>query len=170
MVMKPEPIVKAIRHIEKRYGGCYKVLLSPRGSLFSHAKAESSAKHERVLLLCGRYEGVDERVHLHYIDEVLSLGDFVVTGGEIPALMVIDAVSRFVPGVVGKEESVERDSFQKGSLCHPQYTRPQEFEGHTVPEVLLSGDHQKIKKWREAAAEKTTKQYRPDLLTSKHQA
>ncbi len=165
MLMKPEPIVAAIRHVEETYGRCYKVLLSPRGRLFSHQEAESFAKHERILLLCGRYEGVDERIHLHYVDEVCSLGDFVVTGGEAPALMMIDAISRFIPGVVGKEESVQRDSFQKGMLCHPQYTRPQEFEGHKVPDVLLSGNHREIKAWRKEEARKTTKRYRPELLS-----
>ncbi|MBF0275591.1 MAG: tRNA (guanosine(37)-N1)-methyltransferase TrmD [Nitrospinae bacterium] len=164
MVMKPEPIVAAIRSIESEFGTCHKVLLSPRGSLFNNTKAIELSKNRNIILICGRYEGVDERVHLHYVDSIISIGDYIVTGGEIPALAVIEAVSRFVPDVVGKEESVERDSFSSNMLCYPQYTRPRNFEEHDVPEVLLNGNHKLIEEWRKKEALKTTKKYRPDLL------
>ena len=164
MVMKVTPIVSAIRDIEEKAGKCYKILFSPRAPLFTSNIAEELSHKENMILICGRYEGVDERVHLHYVDRVLSIGDYVLTGGEIPALTLIDAVSRFIPGVVGKEESVKRDSFSSGTLCYPQYTRPREFEGKKVPDVLLNGNHKEIETWRKEEARKTTLQYRPDLL------
>jgi len=140
------------------------VLMAPRGHLFNNDRAIEFSKYENIIILCGRYEGLDERIHLHFVDEVVSIGDYILTGGEIPALAVIEAVSRFVPGVVGKGESVERDSFSDKILCHPQYTRPAEFEGLEVPEVLLNGNHKLINEWRSEKALETTQKFRPDLL------
>src|SRR5258708_6177455 len=157
MVMKPEPLVGAIE------AGAHVVLLSPQGRPFTQRKAQELLAREKLVLVCGRYEGVDERV-LEWIDEEISLGDFVLTGGEFAALAVIDAVARLVPGVLGNAESAVRESFSAGLLEGPQYTRPPEFRGRKVPEVLLSGDHAKIAQWRREQAEERTRERRPDLL------
>ena len=165
MVMKPEPLVAAIEAARQRAPGARVVLLSPQGARFDQGKAQELAVHGALILVCGRYEGVDERV-LRWVDEELSLGDFVLTGGEIAALAVIDAIARLVPGVLGNELSAQSESFSgEGLLEGPQYTRPPEFRGLRVPEVLLSGDHEKIARWRQDQAVARTRERRPDLLT-----
>lgn len=167
MVMKPEPIIRALRHIgvldgERRRGKV--ILLSAQGTLFHQALAKELAREEWLVLVCGHYEGVDERVAA-VADEEISIGDYVLTGGELPALVVLDAVARLVPGVVGKRQSVEAESFQAGVLEGPQYTRPAEFEGRKVPDVLLSGDHESIRRWRRKQALKKTWLARPELFS-----
>ena len=164
MVMKPEPLVAAIEAARQRLPGARVILMSAQGAPFRQARACELAGAGSLILVCGRYEGVDERV-LRLVDEELSLGDFVLTGGEIPALAVIDALARLVPGVLGNELSVHAESFSDGLLEGPQYTRPAEFRGMRVPEVLLSGDHKKIAQWRQEQAVARTRERRPDLLT-----
>lgn len=140
-----------------------RILLSPRGRLLTSAIARELAKEPRLLLLCGHYEGVDERV-MDIIDEEISIGDYVLTGGELPAMVLIDCLSRFIPGVLGCSESAEEESFSQGLLEYPQYTRPAEFRGKAVPEVLLNGHHANIQAWRKAQAVKKTQAVRPELL------
>lgn len=164
MVLKPEPIIRALRAIEAEAGPATVVLLTPQGIPFSQALAQRLSKEERLVLLCGRYEGVDERVRLHFTDLEISIGDYVLMGGEIPALVVLDATVRLLPGVVGEERSIHEDSFQTGLLDHPHYTRPAEAEGHKVPEVLLSGNHEAIRRWRRKESLRRTRARRPDLL------
>jgi tRNA (guanine37-N1)-methyltransferase len=165
MVMKPEPFVKAVEHIRATGGEPDAVvLLSPRGQVFTQAEARRLSHLDRVVLLCGRYEGIDERVRELVATEELSIGDFVVSGGELPALLVVDAVSRLVPGVVGDEQSVAQDSFSRGLLDFPHYTRPPSVGGVGVPEVLLSGHHAQVERWRRTAALRETLQARPELL------
>ncbi|MFN7954153.1 MAG: tRNA (guanosine(37)-N1)-methyltransferase TrmD [bacterium] len=164
MVMKPGPLVRWIRRLKERAARARVVFLSPQGRLFDHHVAERLASEDELILLCGRYEGIDERVREHFVDDEISIGDYVLTGGELAALVVIDAVSRFVPGVVGNEESVRTDSLADGLLKHPQYTQPREFEGISVPAVLLSGDHGKIAAWRREETIKRTAARRPELL------
>ena len=162
MVLKPEPIfraVEALRGLETRV-----VLLCPQGVTFTQAAAMGLAREPHLILLCGHYEGVDERVRIHLVDEEISIGDYVLTGGELPALVVMDAVVRLVPGVLGNAEAAGSDSFAAGRLDHPQYTRPAEFRGMAVPEVLLSGDHARIADWRGREALRRTAERRPDLL------
>ena len=163
MVMKPEPLVAAIEAAKRRSPAARVVLASPQGRRFTQAIAQEYSKAESLILVCGRYEGVDERV-LSFVDEELSLGDFVMTGGETAALAVIDAVARLLPGVLGNEQSAVSESFSEGLLEGPQYTRPPEFRGLKVPEVLLSGDHGRIAAWRREQALLRTKERRPDLL------
>ena len=139
-------------------------LLSAQGRLFEQATARRWSGLDELLLICGRYEGVDERVAEHLVDEETSIGDFVVSGGELPAALMIDAVARLVPGVLGNEASSENESFSTGLLDCPQYTRPADFRGHTVPEVLLGGNHENIRNWRRQAALEKTGRMRPDLL------
>lgn len=165
MVMKPEPLARAVEHIRTTDGPLDAVvLLSPQGRPFTQAEAKRLSGYARVALLCGRYEGIDERVRDLVATEELSVGDFVVSGGELPALMVVDAVSRLVPGVVGDEQSVAQDSFSRGILDYPHYTRPPSFEGVAVPDVLLSGHHAQVHRWRKTAALRRTLQQRPELL------
>ena len=165
MVMKVEPFVRALEAIRAERGTpAAVVLLSPQGRRFDQAEAGRLSALGHVVLLCGRYEGIDERVRDLVATEELSIGDFVVSGGETPALLVIDAVSRLVPGVVGDQESVEQDSFAQGILDHPHYTRPAEFAGRRVPDVLLSGHHAEVRKWRTAEALRRTQERRPDLI------
>jgi len=165
MVMKVEPFVRALEAIRAERGtpGAV-VLLSPQGRRFDQVEAGRLRDLGHVVLLCGRYEGIDERVREMVATEELSIGDFVVSGGETPALVVIDAVSRLVPGVVGDQESVEQDSFAQGILDHPHYTRPAEFEGRRVPDVLLSGHHAEVRRWRMKQALRRTLERRPDLI------
>ena len=161
------PVVTAAIEARRDAGGerAWTVLLSPEGRRLEHAVAASLAVRPRVLLVCGRYEGFDERVReLGLFDEEISLGDFVLPGGELAALAVVEAVSRLVPGVVGKAESVEAESFARDRLDYPHYTRPREFRGLAVPDVLISGDHAKIARWRRARALERTRERRPDLL------
>jgi len=166
MVLRPEPFYHAVDWIRQHAPADREriVLLSPQGRRLNHAEARRLAGFERILLLCGRYEGVDERVRIGLADEELSIGDVVLTGGELPALVAIDAVSRFVPGVLGRGEAAEEDSFADGRLDSPYYTRPPVFRGRPVPEVLLSGDHGAIGRWREEQARRATQEKRPDLL------
>lgn len=166
MVMTPDPFFRAVESIapDRGPGAPHVVLLGPQGRTFTQAVAREFAAVEWVVLLCGRYEGVDERVAEHLADEELSIGDYVLAGGEAAALVVLDAVARLIPGVVGKPESVANDSFEEGLLDHPHYARPADYRGHTVPDVLLSGDHARIEAWRREEAERRTKERRPDLL------
>ena len=165
MVMKPEPILKGVRAIrEDADVEPLKVLLTPQGRLFDQATARRFSRAPRMLLICGRYEGVDERVRDHLVDREVSVADVVVSGGEIPALLVIDAVARRVPGVLGAEDSLAEESFDDGLLEYPQYTRPRDFRGWGVPPVLLSGDHGAVARWRRGERVRRTRQRRPDLL------
>ena len=160
MVLKPEPIFEAVR---ARSGRGPVILLSPQGEPLTQSVARELTGYADLYLICGRYEGVDERVALHLVDRELSIGDYVLTGGEIPALAVIDAVSRLVPGVLGSAESPIDESFAGPLVEYPHYTRPPVFEGHKVPEVLLSGHHAEIERWRRAQAEERTRRRRPEL-------
>jgi tRNA (guanine37-N1)-methyltransferase len=162
MVMKPEPLVAAIEHIAAD-GGPRRILLAARGTRFTQTKAVELAAQSSLLFVCGRYEGIDERV-AGFVDEELSIGDYVLSGGELAALVVVDAVVRLLPGVLGNEASAPDDSFASGLLEGPHYTRPAEFRGLAVPDVLLSGDHAAIARWRRQAALRTTLERRPDLL------
>jgi tRNA (guanine37-N1)-methyltransferase len=164
MVMLAEPLYQALEAIGAGGEKPHVVMLSPQGVPFTHVEAERLAAGKRLVLLCGRYEGIDERVRERLVDEELSVGDFVVSGGEIPAMLVIDAVSRLVEGVVGRRNSVESDSFYNGLLDYPHYTRPAEWRGVRVPEVLLSGHAEKIRKWRKEESIRSTLRKRPDLL------
>jgi tRNA (guanine37-N1)-methyltransferase len=165
MVMKPEPLARAVEDIRTRRGAPDTVvLLSPQGRRFTQAEAVRFSRLRHVVLLCGRYEGMDERVRTLVATEELSIGDYVLSGGELAALVVIDAVSRLVPGVVGDEQSVQDDSFSRGLLDYPHYTRPSEFEGQTVPDVLMSGHHAEVRRWRKKAALARTLERRPELL------
>lgn len=164
MVMKPEPIFAAVEGVLGAQPSCPVILLTPQGRTFNHKVAQELSQHRHLALLCGRYEGVDERVRQHLVTDEISLGDFVLTGGELPALAVIDAVSRLIPGVLGDPEAASKDSHASGLLEYPHYTRPPEFRGWDVPEVLRSGNHAEIEKWRREQSEERTKQRRPDLL------
>ena len=165
MVMKPEPFFAAVDYIRRERGTPDAIVLtSPDGERFAPREAERLSGLQHVVWLCGRYEGVDERVRMHLATETLSIGDYVLSGGELPALVMLDTVARLVPGVVGDEESVARDSFVGGLLDYPQYTRPAVFAGHEVPAVLLSGHHAAIARWRRREALARTALRRPDLL------
>jgi len=161
MVLKPEPIFEAVR---ARTGKGPVILLTPQGKLLNQGVVRELASHDDLYLICGRYEGVDERVAAHLVDREISIGDYVLTGGELPAMVLIDAVSRLVTGVLGSEESPKDESFDQHLLEYPHYTRPAEFEGHPVPEVLRSGHHAEIERWRRAQAAERTRRRRPDLL------
>ncbi len=165
MILKPEPLFHAVDSIRRDHPepSDLVVLLSPQGAPLTHDSARRLSGYRRVILLCGRYEGVDERVREGLADEELSVGDMVLTGGELPAMAVIDAVSRFIPGVLGRPRAAEEDSFATGQLDSPYYTRPASFRGRRVPEVLLSGDHGAIARWREDKAREATRTKRPDL-------
>lgn len=164
MVMKAEPIFTAVEDVLGQPPTCPVILMSPQGRPFTHKIAEEMAQLPQIAILCGRYEGVDERVREHLITDQISIGDFVITGGELPALMVVDAVSRFIPAVLGDPTGAVDDSFASGLLEYPHYTRPEEFRGWRVPDVLLSGHHAKITEWRREQALLRTFLQRPDLL------
>ena len=168
MVMKCEPVFAAVEALSARRPSANAriVLMTPQGRRFDQKMAEELAAENRIIIICGRYEGVDERIREHLATDEISVGDYVLSGGEIPALVVIDAVTRLVPGVLGDEASTESESFSSGLLEYPQYTRPAEFRGLQVPEVLLSGNHDLIRQWRRAAALTRTLARRPDLLES----
>lgn len=167
MVLKPEPMFVALDTIREQRGAPQAVLLmSPAGTPFSQATARRLAALPHLVVLCGRYEGIDERVREHVATEEVSIGDYVLSGGELPALVVVDAISRLVPGVVGDGQSVEADSFTRGLLDYPHYTRPAEYRGHRVPEVLTSGHHQAIVSWRRQQALRRTAERRPELLAA----
>jgi tRNA (guanine37-N1)-methyltransferase len=164
MVMKAEPLVGAIEAAREAMGGPSRVILmDPQGRPFTQKVARELHQAERLVLVCGRYEGYDERIRA-FADDEISIGDFVLTGGELAALAVVDATARLVPGVLGNEASAGADSFEEGLLEYPQYTRPPDFRGMTVPEILLSGDHAKIARWRRKQALLRTKERRPDLF------
>ena len=165
MVFKPEPIFRAVEFIKEKRGENLRIiLLSPQGKLFNQEKAKELSKYKNLVLICGHYEGVDERVVRYLVEEEISIGDYILTGGEIPALVIIDCVSRILPGVLGKEDSLKEESFSRGILEYPQYTRPRKFRNFSVPEVLLSGDHKTIEKWRLKEALRNTYKKRPELL------
>lgn len=168
MVLKPEPFFKAVRFLQETT--CYAkrrvLLMSPEGAVFNQKKARELSEYEQLIFICGHYEGFDARISENLADEIISIGDFVLTGGELPAMMIADAVSRMLPGVLGSEDSAPTDSFYNGLLEHPQYTRPREFEGMRVPEVLFSGDHAKIAAWRREKSLEMTLRNRPDLLAA----
>jgi tRNA (guanine37-N1)-methyltransferase len=162
MVLMAEPIEKAVKSVKKK--GSRLIFMSPQGVTLTDKKASSLAKEKHLVFVCGHYEGVDERV-MSLFDEELSIGDYVLTGGELPAMVVADAVARKLPGVLKKEDAAESESFVSGLLDFPQYTRPRDWRGHEVPEILFSGDHKKIAEWRHKAAKSATKRKRPDLLS-----
>ena len=178
MVMKPEPVFEAVESVlgmetlqaqpsdtaQDKPPIVPLILMTPQGRVFTQRVAEEFSRYERVALLCGRYEGVDERIREHLITDEISIGDYVLTGGELPALMIIDAVSRLIPGVLGDPTGAEDDSHSMGLLEYPHYTRPPEFRGWKVPDILLSGDHAKIDKWRREQAITRTFHKRPDML------
>jgi len=179
MVLKPEPLFAAVESIDAQReaeaaasprsrgaGARAVVLTSPDGERLTHEVARRLSTADHLVVLCGRYEGVDERVREHLATDVISIGDYVVSGGELPALVIVDAAARFVPGVVGDDASVSGDTFSTGLLDYPQYTRPAEFRGYQVPPVLLSGHHADIERWRREQALERTRRYRPDLLQS----
>jgi tRNA (guanine37-N1)-methyltransferase len=161
MVMKPEPIFTAVEAV---YQGGPIILLSPQGRLFNQQIARELAQEPRVTLICGHYEGIDERVREHLVSDELSIGDYVLTGGELAAMIVVDATSRLIPGVLGGDESTLEESHSGNLLEYPHYTRPPEFRGWNVPDVLLSGNHAEIAKWRRKESLRRTKQRRPDLF------
>ena len=163
MLMMPQPIYDALTSIEG-FKDARKIYLSPKGRVFKQSIAKEISKYDHLIFLCGHYEGVDQRILDTLIDEEISIGDYVLTGGELPAMVVIDAVSRLVDGVLGSNESSSIESFENGLLEYPQYTKPREFMGMEVPEVLISGNHQKIDEWRNQKSLEITKKNRPDLL------
>ncbi|MCJ7495710.1 MAG: tRNA (guanosine(37)-N1)-methyltransferase TrmD [Deltaproteobacteria bacterium] len=164
MVMKPEPIIRAVEEIKSKEPEAQSVLLTPQGERLDQKLAREMSDHKHWILICGRYEGLDERVRMTAVDREISIGDYILTGGEIPALVVIDVVSRHLPGFLGCEQSVEEDSFSHGLLEYPQYTRPQVYRGMAVPEVLISGHHAQIERWRRRESLRRTFLRRPDLL------
>jgi len=170
MVMKPEPVFEAVESVlgftpdPPQPVPVPIILLTPQGRVFTQRVAEELSRHERIALLCGRYEGVDERIREHLVTDEISVGDYVLTGGELPALLLIDAVSRLIPGVLGDPTGAEDDSHSMGLLEYPHYTRPPEFRGWKAPEILLSGDHAKIEKWRREQALQRTLSKRPDMI------
>ncbi len=164
MVMGVEPIAFALDEIKKDEVSAYTVLMSPSGNRLNQKKARELTKHKRLIIICGRYEGVDERVALHYVDEEISIGDYVLSGGEIPAMVLVDTVARLIPGTLGDPRSSEEESFEQELLEYPQYTRPREFRGHKAPEVLFSGNHKEIREWQRRHALEKTELRRPDLL------
>ncbi|MFP5212886.1 MAG: tRNA (guanosine(37)-N1)-methyltransferase TrmD [Acidobacteriota bacterium] len=164
MVMKPEPIVSALEELKEEGPHPYVVLLSPAGRLFSQQIARELSAMERIVFICGRYEGVDERVAEHFTDDQLSIGDYVLTGGELAAMVMVDAVARLIPRVLGNAGSAAADSFEDSALEYPHYTRPQEFRGLQVPEILLSGHHEAVRRWRRGQSLLRTRTRRPDLF------
>jgi tRNA (guanine37-N1)-methyltransferase len=166
MVLKPEPVVECVEWLERRYGTFRKLAMCPSGVPFRQSRAESLAREERVLLLAGRYEGFDARIRKELELEEISLGDFVLAGGELPALAVVESAVRLIPGVLGDARSAIEESFGSDrGLDHPHYTRPRTYRGESVPDVLLSGDHEAIRCWRERESAEITRVRRPDLLS-----
>jgi len=164
MVMKVGPVDKALVTVKKKEMNPLVILMTPQGELFNQRIAAELATKRQIVIICGRYEGVDERIRRHLADREISIGDYILTGGELSALILIDAVSRFVPGVLGNMRSVEGDSFSDGLLEYPQYTRPADYKGWKVPDVLLSGNHAQIENWRREESLRKTYRRRPDLL------
>ena len=164
MVMKVEPVEKALNEIRNPEGVSKVVLMTPQGEVLNQKIAAELAGEKRIIIICGRYEGVDERIREHLVDREISIGDYILTGGELPALVLIDAVCRFIPDVLGNPESTQSESFSINLLEYPQYTRPAEYKSWVVPDVLLSGNHAEIELWRKKESLKRTYQRRPDLL------
>ena len=165
MVLKPEPMFRAVRHVLQNSAKTSRriIITDPSGKTFTQAKAKELAEIDWLIFICGHYEGFDARIY-ELADERISIGDYVLTGGELPAMVIVDAVARMLPDVLGAADSAETDSFFDGMLSFPQYTRPRDFEGRSVPEVLLSGNHAEIKKWRQQQSLELTRKFRPDLL------
>ncbi len=166
MVMKVEPIARAIEWVKSQAPSAWTIHLTPQGNPFNQKMAQNLSNRPHLILLCGRYEGIDERVRELFVDEEVSIGDYVLTGGELAAMVLIDAISRLLPGVLGSDRSAEEDSFFQSLLEYPQYTRPSSFRGVEVPEVLLSGNHSAIERWRRKEALRRTSKRRPDLLAN----
>ena len=164
MVMRPEPIFKAVQDLSSH---AKVILLSPQGKRLNQGIAKRLSRLRHIILLCGRYEGIDERVRRHLVDEEISIGDYVLTGGELPAMVLVDCLVRLIPGVLGDRNSLNFESFEGNLLEYPQYTRPADFQGRKVPAILLSGDHKKIAEWRKDQAIKNTRKKRPDLWKGK---
>jgi tRNA (guanine37-N1)-methyltransferase len=164
MILRPDPVAAAIESAEAQRGRAHRLLLSPSGRLFDQSLAVELAGRGRVMLICGRYEGVDERIAELFADQVVSIGDYVLAGGEVAAAVMIEAIARLVPGVLGCEASMVDESFSAGRLEYPQWTRPADFRGLSVPEILRSGDHAKVEKWRRLESLRRTAERRPDLL------
>ncbi len=165
MVMMPQPLFECVEHVQKQTEKPGRIiLLTPQGKKLDQAKAVQLSKEERLLLIAGRYEGFDERIRVGLDAEQISIGDYVLSGGELVSMVIVDAVVRLLPGALGDDDSAMEDSFSNGLLEYPQYTRPEEFRGMKVPEVLLSGDHGKIAQWRKEQSVERTKRHRPDLL------
>ena len=164
MVMKVEPVEKALNAVRMQEMDPLVILMTPQGETFNQKIAAELAEKRQIIIICGRYEGVDERIRQHLTDREISIGDYILTGGELSAMVMIDAVSRLIPGVLGNEQSVQGESFSQGLLEYPQYTRPAEYKGLKVPEVLLSGNHAEIEKWRKTESLRKTYKKRPDLL------
>jgi tRNA (guanine37-N1)-methyltransferase len=162
MVIKVEPVAKALKELKKK--DSYTLMLSPRGNKLNQGKSRFLANQKHIILICGHYEGVDQRIIDYYVDEELSIGDYILSGGEAAAIVVVDAVTRLVQGFLGNESSLEKESFEKKLLEFPQYTRPKEYDGHKVPEVLLKGNHEEIERWRNSKSHELTQKIRPDLL------
>lgn len=169
MLMKPEPIFRAVEHAKSLAPAAKRriLLTCPGGTPFNQEKAKELASYEQLILLCGHYEGIDDRIRTHVVDEGISIGDYVLTGGELPSMVIVDAVSRMLPGVLGAQDSAQQDSFYDGLLEYPHFTRPREFNDWEVPDVLLSGDHAKIERWRRKESLRITLERRPDLLHQK---
>jgi tRNA (guanine37-N1)-methyltransferase len=165
MVLSPQPLFDALSHLISEQPHKPKVIyFSPQGKVLNQQLAKEYARQSHLVLLCGHYEGLDQRVIDNFVDQEISIGDYVLTGGELPAMVFIDCISRLIPGVLGNEASLDEESFSKGLLEYPQYTRPQDFEGHVVPKVLLSGNHHEISQWRKRESLRNTLVKRPDLL------
>lgn len=165
LLMTPQPLFDCIESVLS--DDSYVIYLSPRGTPLKQSVVQTLSNHTHLILICGHYEGIDQRVIDTFVDEEISIGDYVLTGGELPAMVLVDAVARLIPNVLGNDESAKNESFSNGYLEFPQYTRPQEFRGLKVPEVLLSGHHKNIEEWRKSESEKITKVRRPDLLKTK---
>ncbi|MBI3585207.1 MAG: tRNA (guanosine(37)-N1)-methyltransferase TrmD [Nitrospinae bacterium] len=163
MIMKPEPLAEAIEEVN-RESKSRVILMTPQGDRLTQSRARELSQENRITILCGRYEGIDERIRAHFVDDEISIGDYILTGGEIPAMVLVDAIIRLIPDVLGDEASVEEDSFSNNLLEYPQYTRPENFRGFKVPEILLSGNHEKIRRWRRRESLKRTFDRRLDLL------
>ncbi|MCX7970711.1 MAG: tRNA (guanosine(37)-N1)-methyltransferase TrmD [Negativicutes bacterium] len=168
MIIKPEPVFAAVEAVRQRHGDGRVILLSPAGRVLRQPQVRQLGRWRHLIMICGHYEGVDERVAEFLADECLSVGDYVLSGGELPAMVVVDAVSRQIAGVLGNSSGADNDSFADGLLEYPQYTRPAEFRGWVVPEVLLSGHHRRIAEWRREQAETRTRTRRPDLWAASH--
>ena len=162
MIIEPQPIVDAIRDIDG-FESAHKIITSPIGRVFNQEVAKELSKIDHIIIVCGHYEGIDERI-MNYVDEAISIGDYILTGGEIAALAICDSVSRLVPNVLGNDESAKEESFDDGLLEYPQYTRPEVFDGYKVPDVLLSGNHEEIRKWRRFKSLERTYNNRPELI------